>query len=170
MARQFAARRRSRRWLSLAGDSTLFTGSSTVHPAGLANFTTPETIVRCMGGGAISPTGGGTFAAGDKCQIGLGLVILSTDAFAVGAAAVPEPINEAALDWLYWRVFQISIHGAAPAGDENGSSFRFTFDVKSQRKVTPNRSFGWVLQYVDVAGAPPMTLDTDLTRVLILES
>ncbi len=95
----------------------------------------------------------------------MALGIFSTDAFAAGA--VPEPIEEAEYPWLYHKVHQVVFFSNSSTTAPGGSWLRQSFDVRSMRKVGPRETLAWVVQYIDVVGAPPVTAISSLVRVLL---
>ena len=169
MARRFTqVRRRSRRWLSMAGSADEILAAATGLQS-IVPFTTPETIVRMMGGGSLGPSETAP-VAGDAARITLAIGVVTSDAATLGATAMPDPANEAAFSWLWWKDFSLKFNSTSVDPSNQASSVRFSFDVKSQRILRPNQSLVFISQYTDIAGTPPVQLMLDLTRILVLES
>ncbi len=150
--------------IALAG----FTGNATVSGASIA-FTQASTIMRMLGEYVIAPLGGGTFAATDACTISIGIGVISSDAFALGATSFPDPGGEPEYPWLYWAMHFIYFGDLVGSANHAGVIVRKAFDVKSMRKVKPRQSLVFIAQYSDHSGTPPMELQVASTRVLLAE-
>ena len=101
MARQFAARRRTRRWRTIPGTSaSVAADAGNIAGAGTA-FANAETVVRMLGRGLFTfdPTG---LVAEDSATLTMAIGVVSTDASVLGATALPDPAGELAYPWLYW--------------------------------------------------------------------
>ena len=98
------------------------------------------------------------------CALG----ILATDNFAAGSAGVPDPGTEAGpFPWLWWRQWAINIHATTvQALMAPGAVVRVDVDARAMRKLKPGQSLGWLLQYLDISGAPPIHVEIATTRVL----
>ncbi len=169
MARQFAAARKTKRWSSINSISLALTASGTSLGASL-NPGQAVTFMRMLGEYLITPTPGGTFVAGDGVIISLGIGIVSADAFAAGAGSVPDPAGEPNYPWMYWADHQFVFAGASPGGDEVTVNLRRRFDIGAMRKIKPQQTLAYVVEYTDISGAPPMTVALAKTRVLIAET
>ena len=108
-----------------------------------------------------------TVQVDDRLTLGVGLGLVSTDAFTFGATAMPDPLGEPEYPWLYWR--EINIEQLAVTPDFAGIGFgeRFEVDTKAMRKVKPGQTLTWVFQYANGAGSPSATTTFGQTRVLI---
>ncbi len=154
----------SKHWGQIGnGTPTAFTTNSTAINAGLLAFDEAWTVIRMIGEYIIAP--GGVVASGDNAIIGMGIGVFSTDATAV--TAVPEPFSEPEFPWLYYAVHAFAYSGAGQDNAISSQSVRRSFDVHSMRKVKPGESLGFVAQYVDGTGAPPLDLTFGITRVLV---
>jgi len=165
MADRFRGPRKEKQWgflpliqLDLTGDGT-FGGSAIA-------FTSVQTVLRMLGEYIISPTG--VVSAADSCTIVVGLAKVSTDAAAVGASALPDPGAEGEFPWLYWmsHSFEYPTVASGEGGIVSGS-LRKAMDIRTMRKFRPGESLVWVVQYINNAGNPPMTLTLSHTRVLL---
>ena len=99
MADRFGGRRMAKHWHVIAGVSLSFTVDVTGLGGGLA-LDGPWTAIRMLGEYTIGPDAAP--AAGDQCTIGVGIGVVSSDAFAVGSTAMPDPVGEPEYPWLYW--------------------------------------------------------------------
>jgi len=92
--------------------------------------------------------------------------VISTDAFNIGASAVPDPLTDGAYPWLFWKVHAFHFGGVDPENAAEIASVRHSFDIRSMRKVKGNETLAFIFQYADSNGAPAMTLFAAQTRVL----
>ncbi len=128
--------------------STQSLGAVSVGSEALERFTT----VRLRGNAYVHLDPG---AVGDSMVVGLGLVIVSADAFAAGAASMPSPIDD--LDWAFlWH--QLFILGPSIGSTEGDQSLdqimRVVIDAKAQRKNTPGEVLAFIWDAVIDSGAP----------------
>ena len=170
MARRFEARRRIRRWTSLPGIAATITSAGTTGGSQLS-FTTPETVVRMLGTGIVM-FGATVPVASDAVSFCMAIGVVSMDAADVGASALPDPADEPEYPWLWWKCAELFATDATAnrAGNTVGGTFRYEFDIKSQRIIRPGHSLIYVAQYVDTAGTPEVEWQTSPVRVLVLES
>ena len=117
-----------------------------------------------LGEYAINPTG--TIAANDEALVVFAIGKVSTDAFAAGAASLPDPAAEPEYPWLYWASHPMIFGGSTLDPSTAPASLRHSFDVRTMRKFRPGESLVSVIQHVDVAGTPSMFLNIGHTRVL----
>jgi len=153
-------------WHSMGALSNAFTADGTAINSPLA-LSGPFTVIRMLGEYTIHPTGGGTFAAVDACAVNVAIGVVSSDAAAVGASAVPDPTGEPDYPWLYWASHPISFVVATADQNNPGAALRHSFDIHSMRKIKPRESLIMVAEYADLSGTPPMTIDAGQTRVLV---
>ena len=168
MADRGRGRRMAKEWdtipsinLTLTTDNTLLGGALPIVEA--------KTVLRMIGEYVISPTG--TITGGDACFVAVAIGVVSSDAFAVGPSAVPDPAAEGEYPWLYYRShpFWFPSAGAPLEPGSVGNVVRVPFDIRSMRKLKPRESLVFVAQYVDVSGTPPMNFMIGTTRVLLAE-
>ena len=167
MARTFArGRRMEKEWQGIPGIVLDFTTGATLSGGRIA-VVSSLTVLRMIGHYVLGPTGGGTFAADDAATVTLGIGVISSDAFDLGATAFPDPGGEPDYPWLYWDAmpFYTGSTGADPAS--MGASYRRQFDVRSMRKMKPGQSLVAIADYGDLQGVPPLTLVLGQTRVLL---
>ena len=170
MARQRGSgSRMGKQWGDIPAISLSLTADGTSSGGALIS-TTSQTVLRMLGGYTIGLAGIAT--AADAVRIGVGIGIISTDAFNLGATAMPDPLGELDFPWLYWN--EHSLRYPAAAGTSAGQGVtdargwvRHKFDIRSMRKMKPRENLVVVIEYADTNGAPPMRVDVDQTRVLI---
>jgi len=109
--------------------------------------------------------------AEDAAILTVAIGVVSTDAAAVGATALPDPASELAYPWLYWN--QLCIFAQSSVVSEWASSGaaiqRYEFDIKSQRKMAPSQSLVYFSELAST-GAPTIQWEASAVRVLVLES
>ncbi len=160
--------RQAKDWVPLPSTVLALTASGTFG-APILNFTDARTILRMLGEYVISLTGAA--ATADQVSITVALGLVSSDAAAVGASALPDPNGEPDYPWLYWASHMFNYPQAiATGGDSNpgdAGALRRKFDARSMRKVKARESLVWVVEYMDIAGTPPITVQLGITRVLV---
>jgi len=152
-----------KQWSSLASGQIFFT-TGTTSGVGTIAFGEAKTILRMLGEYTIQATA--SAAAGDFAIVTVGIGVTSTDAITAGGAALPDPAGEAEYPWLYHASHALIFASNGPDHSPQGASVRHRFDVRSMRKVKPRESLSMIVQYVDGAGAPPITFGTGIIRVL----
>jgi len=154
----------AKQWEGISGSETHFTADAT-SIFGSFQPTTPMTVMRLLGEYTISPTS--SPAANDSVSIGVGVCVVSSDAFAVGASAVPEPFGDQAYPWLYWAVHPLHYPDTNADPAAQSGSVRAMIDVKSMRKLKGDReTLIWVGSYFNIAGNPPLSVVAGALRVL----
>lgn len=148
--------RQMKHWHGSTDTGTGFTGTATAILSTFDIGDSPGTVLRTLGNVLVAPTGGVTFGADDQAAITLGIGIVSSDALAVGATAMPDPGGEPEFDWLWWYKVLVSIEDAALPGQEIGGAERIHFDSRAMRKMKPRSALVLVAQYVDIFGTPAM--------------
>ena len=162
--RAVRGRRMAKEWVCIPAFQQSMTGDATFVIASLP-FVEPRTVLRMLGEFIITPTTAP--AAQDAVRVGIGLGAVSTDAFGVGASAMPDPLGEPEYPWLYWSehwFFFPSTSLTPPAGV---SELRRSFDIRSMRKFTNRQSLVFVFQYANSTGNPPLSFFGAETRVLV---
>ena len=75
-------------------------------------------------------------AATDSDTIGLGLIVVHTNALAAGGASLPGPIADQGADWLWHMYVPLDAAGAtAEAAVNNWNLMRIEVDSKAMRRV-----------------------------------
>ena len=157
--------RMAKHWHTIPGISIAFTVDNTAAGGGLA-LDGPFTVLRMLGEYTIAPTSAPTI--GDKVTIGFGIGVVSSDAFAVGGSAMPDPVTtDQDYPWLYWADHDFFFPVNSVESALATTSLRRAFDIKSMRKMKPRETLAMVIQYVDSVGAPPITVEASQTRVLV---
>jgi len=164
MARQqFRYQKKEKLWVGLGSSLHSFTVSAIQVGSGFL-FTSSQTVLRILGGYSIQPTTAPT--AGTRCEIGIGIGLFSSDAFALGATAMPEPISEEGFPWLFWVNHFVRYPDAVLDPSVAGASINRSIDIRSMRKFKSNQTLGVVVQYLDSNGTPDTTVTMDGMRVL----
>ncbi len=161
--------RMRKHWLPLQGAVSAITGSSTV----LFGTQSPQdafTVLRMLGSYIIGPTA--SVVALDAVTIGMGIAVVSTDAAVLGSSAMPDPIGEPEYPWLYWAEHDFYFTRAGGVTNTStlpgiGGELRQSFDIRSMRKIKPQESLVFVVEYANIAGNPGMRVATSATRVLV---
>ncbi len=153
--------RQRKHWHGIKGATVNFTASAT---AILGSFSLgerdPYTILRMLGQLLVWPTGGGTFVASDEARLTFGFGRMSADAVALGASAMPDPSSEPDYPWLWWYSTTVNFEGSADApGQEIAMTDRGEINSKAMRKIGPRQSLALIVQYTDINGSPPLSVD-----------
>ena len=159
--------RKLKRWDSIDRFALDITGDATSLGAA-KTFTEPSTVMRMLGEYTIGPTSAP--AALDAVSIGIGIALVSGDAAALGATAMPDPLDEPAYPWLFWadHWLEFGTTSADPSAAE--ASLRRPFDIRSMRKMKPRESLVVVVQYLNSVGNPPINVAMSATRLLLAVS
>ena len=154
MPRSFPAARRKTLWgnvlprISVDGlTAAANTGISTGAISGGGN-----TLVRCRGNGQyrFRPA-----AANDVHLVGLGLIVVSLDAFNIGATALPSPIDDVDSEWIWHQIFQPAVAFAAySATDFQEYVQNFMIDSKAMRVLHPDDVIAFIADGLQLSGSP----------------
>ena len=155
--------RKNKSWFGIAASEHLFTAADTDFGNGMVTGLT-STIIRVLGEYIIGPTSAPT--ALDIAEVTVGLGIVSSDAFALGETAAPDPASEFGYPWLYrkshWLFYaDTSLDSASP-----DRGVRQTVDVKGMRKIRQDQTLAWVIQY-SATGDSPVHVAMVAARVLL---
>ena len=154
-----------KQWTSLLALGTSVNSDELVQGAALA-FASPSTILRIRG--AVQASFDSTNTVGDDLALTWAIGIVSSDAFAAGVSAMPDPAGEPEYPWLWWgTMFLHSEETAVPAAAWGTHSMRLEVDSKAMRKVSPGQSLVWLMQATSQVGAPLTNIDFMQTRVLV---
>ena len=132
---------------------------------GILTFAEPATILRCRG--FCQASFDATMQVGDSIDVTWGLGIVSADAAAVGASAVPDPETDPEYPWLWWDSMQLRSNLAAGVNAWGLSAQRIDIDTKAMRWVKPQQALLLVAQIGTIAGAPVTDLEFGNIRVLV---
>ena len=128
---------------------------------------TPHTILR-LRGSWFAAFNAATVSQ-DEARITAGVCVVSTDAAAVGSSAMPDPASDADYPWLWIEPISMFspfvLDGTAADNGGHLPMYRGVIDSKAMRKIKPNQSLAWILQYQDVTGTPAVRVGA-ATRVL----
>ncbi len=166
MADRFRSQRMQKRWTQITGSTFGMTVNATFAGGGL-DFTEAQTVLRMLGEYILVPTSIPT--AGDHGTYTVGIGIVSSDAFALGSTAMPDPITEPDFPWLYWASHDVLSRTAEQDPSSPGAALRHSFDIRSMRKVKPRETLVFVGQWSIAAGAPEWTAGNAPVRVLVAE-
>ncbi len=162
------AGRRRKTWDFLPALTSALTGDGTTIASGALSFTESGfTLVRSMVDLLVNMQVSGSVAL-DSVDLGIGLLIASTDSFTLGATAQPDPLGEPGFPWIFWK--DMNLFAPVAVSDNTGfasTNMRVAIDTKAQRKIKSGESLFWVVQYSDIAGTPVMRLKMGRTRVLL---
>jgi len=166
-ARRVVTPKRRKSWNVLLAIAQNIVGNATVLGSALQFTESGNTVLRMMGEYIITPNG--TIAAEDQATVTVAIGVVSSDAFDLGATAIPDPAGEPEYGWLYWQSHRFEFVAATPASDQGnaGGAIRHSFDVRSQRKMGAGQSLCWVLQYVNTTGNPNLRISLGQCRVLL---
>ena len=164
MAARSGYQKLGKQWEGMSPLTVAFTADAT-GIGGQLVFTTNQTILRVIGEYVIQATSAP--AALDAAEITVGLGLFPRDAFDLGATAMPDPGNEADYPWLFWASHSMRWNSTTVQDDDGSGYLRRLVDIRSMRKVKPRETLGWVFQYSDGGGAPPVNVGNSRCRVLV---
>ena len=160
--------RMPKRWMGMAATVQAMTTDATFALGGLAQLDVPFTVLRIIGEYTLGSTA--NITALESAQVGVGIGVVSVDAFALGGTAMPDPLDEPEYPWLYWGAHTLYYPATAsplsPTGDPR-MSVRVPLDVRSMRKIKPQETLVVAVQYKDVVGAPGLRYQDAGFRTLV---
>ena len=110
----------------------------------------PATLHRLRGNVLVNMDVG---AADQSMVVGLGVALVSTDAFTVGGTSLPSPIDDDEFPWIWHQFVPLrSITGTQV--DEPSQSRYIEVDSKAMRKVKPAQTLVLVSDSVLLSGSP----------------
>ena len=147
--------------IALGGAKTF----GTIAPQG-QEAQTALTLVRSRGNGMFFLDPG---AVGDVMEVALGLIIVSSDAFAAGVASVPGPLSDLDAEWIFHTVKELGPGSlASQAEDSLVQVHHFEIDSKAQRKLKPGDVVAMVFEGAIHAGAPTVDVSASVRTLLML--
>ncbi len=165
MARNHGSgQRQAKLWQDIPGFRMSFTGDDTQVQAGLS-ATAPETVLRMIGEYVVAPDA--ATVDEDDATITVGIGVVSTDAFTLGATAMPDPAAESDFPWLYWKSHPFVFNQTGVDPNVAAAHLRQSFDIKSMRKITARQTLTMIVQYGSITGDPPIQFSAGITRVLV---
>ena len=93
-------------------------------------------------------------SASESMIVGLGLIVVSTDAFTAGAASVPSPIDDLNAEWVWHQLIPFGPSTAAESAAALDQHWKGEIDSKAMRKMNEAEVLGFVWDSVITAGAP----------------
>ncbi len=154
-------------WNSLPGLSSDAVAADGLLTGTALAFTEPSTILRMRSSPGIIAFDE-SVQVGDTVNLGIGIGIVSSDAFAAGVGSLPDPIGDITFPWLW--LFQADLLCTVAIGDQAfGMTTRQTggVDSRAMRKMAPGQSLVQIFEFQGVSGAPVVLLETTQVRVLI---
>ncbi len=155
--------RMEKNWSQIDANANAFTGAETFLSAGLGG-SGAFTVLRMIGGYTIAPST--ATVAADACRITVGIGVVSTDAFTLGASAMPDPGAEPEYPWLYHKDHRLFFGGTSVDPASMASTARVDFDIRSMRKLKARETLAMIVEYTNIGGDPPIRVDLSQTRVL----
>ena len=156
--------RMPKQWAAIPGIISAFTADATALGGSLA-FGSPATVLRMIGEYTIFPVSQPVVTEQAKLAVAIG--VISSDAFAAGAASVPDPSGEPEYPWLYWAEHTFAYHDTTRDPSQAAGSLRHGFDIKSMRKMKPRETLAVIFQFDQLSSTPDLTISMGQTRVLI---
>ena len=151
-------------WNAIPGISLVVGSDNTFLGGGLSPGTS-ATVLRMLGEYVIAPRT--SPVAIDEAQVVIGIGVISGDAFAAGAASVPDPGGEPEYPWLYWASHSLFFGSTQVDPASDAASLRAKFDIRSMRKMKPRETLAFIVQYININGNPDLKLLIGATRVLL---
>ena len=165
MARpRFGGVRRTKQWGVIPGLSNAFTDTAS-QGGGAISFTEATTVLRMLGSYIVVPINAPV--VGESGTLAVGIAVISSDAFAAGGAALPDPIGEPEYPWLYWGSHQFFYSSVSLDPSSAGATLRHRFDIRSMRKIKPRESLAMVVEYARGTGSVDLQFEASQTRVLL---
>ncbi len=88
----------------------------------------------------------------DVLEVGVGMALFSTDAFAAGVASLPGPLSDADYDWAYHRMVMFSTFTATESDTSIQQNLNIEIDSKAMRKMNSSQTLGWVVEGIIHSG------------------
>jgi len=126
-------------------------------------FSLAGTIMRVRGAVTVQLDPG---AADDRMVVGVGLILASDDAIAIGATAIPSPMKDMDAEWLWHGLFPLKSLTGTQTDAEGGQCILREIDSKAMRKFKPNQQLAVMTDGIIGAGSPTGDV-TGAVRVLI---
>jgi len=153
--RQFASRGPQRQYIwsdiiVATGGQTQGGGKTVGTFAPIGVETSGVTLVRTRGHGMLhfDPAN-----IADLMHAGFGLGVYSSDAFGIGATAMPGPVTDADYDWIWHSIYTLGPASVSTELDDViTGNVAFEVDSKAMRKLKPNQTIGWMVEGAVVNG------------------
>ena len=149
------SQRRLSAWEKGPGGTTgtvISTSTTVILGAGIVALIDGLTIVRFRGFFEMFMEAAPAIGDGFVGAVGAGVV--TSDAFAVGVTAVPNPVDDADWDgWLYHRFYSLHHSTATISNGVNAGREAWEVDSKAMRKLPSNETFFLSIQTVEQGAA-----------------
>ena len=129
-------------WIGQDFGLTILSATQVILGVGTAE-TDPVTIVRNRGQILVKGT---PDAVADDTVVGLGIIVVSRQAEAVGGTSVPGPIADPQASWIWHQYVPLSAGQTGIDGADMGSIVRVHIDSKAQRKMNVNESLAFIAE------------------------
>ena len=114
--------------------------------AGLTLTEAAATLVRTRGALVLEMlTSGGVT---NEVTGAVGMIVVSSDAFAVGISALPGPLTDISNDWFVYEPFALATESANPPADSRVSHVMRQFDSRGMRKLKAGETLAMVIEAV----------------------
>ncbi len=85
--------------------------------------------------------------AASEHQVGaFGAIVVTDDAFAAGASAVPGPITDPGADWFVYQPFANANNFSTAVGFQTRSNTEYVIDSKAKRILEPQETIAMVIE------------------------
>ncbi len=110
----------------------------------LAENSPNQTVLRSRGSYFITAT---PDAAADTDVVGLGLIVVHTNAASVGGTSLPGPLTDIGADWLWHSLVQLdAISSSSASSNSLGTNVRDVIDSKAMRRFLADHAVVLVAQ------------------------
>ena len=156
MARRFTPSRRRTTWSDIVVRSEIQGLGSTQAAGDSALGVSPIsglTLLRSRGSIVVHMVAD---VASASMVVGCGLGVFNTDAFTIGATALPSPIDDIGFSWIWHKFFVLgpSIAAEAAAAEEILTTVRDDLDSKAQRVIGGDQTIGFMWDAFVLSGSP----------------
>ena len=105
----------------------------------------------------------------DVLKVGVGLGIYSSDAFGIGATAMPGPLSDADWDWVWHKTLLLGLaHSATEDGTNILNNLWIDADSKAMRKMKPNQTLGWMVEGEVTSGGGTFDVGVSCRHLFLL--
>ncbi len=144
MARQTRGRRSDYEWLGVCGTVTALDLAVNAVQIGTTGFVSEvsQTLIRVRGRvfGQLDIAG-----VDERVMVAVGLIVVSSEAFAAGAGSVPSPGSDSEAPWLWHDHLSMS-SGAEAAVVTDAYFDRIQIDNKAMRRLKPNENIAFMAE------------------------
>ena len=136
-------------WSGLASTGVITVAAATKVILGSFVVGQPLTLRRTRG---VIFAGSDQIVAAETVQGAVGLVVVSEDAFAAGAASIPGPVSDIESElWAMYQPFFNRFSFATAVGFDGASGQSVDVDSRGQRKVTNDERIVFMVENASVA-------------------